>query len=262
MIIRYFRILSSLVSISFKRYLENRVNTVGTIFTALIAFFLSIFWVNIVFSFTQELGGWNKNQVLFLLGLSRISLCIFYILFQRGVAFLFEYIRSGNLDLLLTKPINTQFYVSFRLTRPFEIANVLTGLVLVCYTSPNLNLDFSFLGILILIIGLICGIIIFYALYFIIATLSIWLKTFYSLPTIYAILVTPLSLPTNIYGTAISFLLTYVLPLGMIVYLPVEIFLRQTYQLVLIELMVAVILLLLSILFWNFSLKYYTSASS
>lgn len=262
MITKYLKLTVALINISSKRYLENRLNTFGTIFGSLISFLINILFINIVFSYTKSFNGWDKSGVLIIYACAKIVTSLFITFFHRGVGFLSEYVRLGNLDLLLMKPISSQFYVSLRLTKPFELSGCLFGLYLFYYVYVTSNLKYNIVDFAALIISLICGLLIFYSIYYLVATLSIWFVNFYSLSSVYHVLSAPLSFPTNIYGSSVSFLISYVVPLTFIVTTPVEIFLQHNYFLIIIEVIVSVILLLLTALFWNYALKRYSSASS
>ncbi|MBI2022112.1 ABC-2 family transporter protein [Candidatus Daviesbacteria bacterium] len=259
---KHLKVLIALISLSSKRYLENRINTFGTLIGSIISLIITLVFVNTIFLYTKELNHWNKYQMLFLLGISRIILSIFYGLFHRGISFITRYIRAGDLDYLLTKPVNSQFFISFRLTRPFEFINVLAGLILVGYALGGLTIGHLFINIPIFLINLICGFVILYSIYYMLATLSIWIINFYSLGSIFFIMTTPLSFPTNIYGKTVSFILTFILPIGLIISVPVEVFLRNNFELIFAEIVVASILFLCSVSFWKFALNHYTSASS
>ncbi len=260
--IRYIKILFSLINISFKRYLENRANAFGTLLAALIQFSIIIIFISIVFNYTKQVNGWSQNEMLFLAAVYRITFGLFYMLAQRGITFLWEYIRLGNLDYLLTKPINSQFYITFRGTRPFEFVNILLGIALLSYILPKLGLTNNYFTYIVLLFNLSCGLIIFYSIYYMIATLSIWIINFYSLGSLYYIITNPLTFPTNIYGKTFTFFMTFVLPLGLVISTPVEIFLRHAYALIFFEILFAALFFYLSTRFWNFALKHYTSASS
>lgn len=259
---RYFKILTSLVNVATKRYLENRMNTTGVVLVSTTSLMIRILFISIVFNHVSNLNGWSKEGMLMVLGVSQVTEGIFYILFQRSINFLPSYIQKGDLDHILAKPINAQFMISFRYTRPFEVLNVLAGLALFIYALININISFSVLDSALLVINLVLGITILYAIYYSIACLGFWLVNFESQNTIYYMLTSPLSLPTDIYGKTFAFFATYVIPLGLITTVPIKIFLNKIYYFTLLEIFFAVILLIFSNWFWNFSLKHYTSASS
>lgn len=260
---KYLKIGLSLLNISAKRYLENRVNTFGSILATWVGLLIYILFIDAIFMHTPSLNGWAKSEAIFLLGVSRLFLALFSTFVQRSLNFLPRFIQEGNLDMILTKPAKSQFLVSLRLTRPFNILEALSGLAVCFYALNTSNYSISLINILFLILGLIMGYLILYSLYMMIATLSFWISPFNSIATVFGLATQPLPLPTNIYGKAVSFFITFIIPLGLMVTLPVQFFYGKTpYYLILISAIFAFCLLYLSAKFWNFGLKHYTSASS
>jgi ABC-2 type transport system permease protein len=210
----------------------------------------------------KDFNGWNKNEVLLLAGASKTILTLFYMLVHRGISFFPIFVRNGDLDGLLAKPISAQFLISIRYIRTFEIFSVLSGIILFIYAFNNLGLSWNLFDLMLLLINLTCGFMIMYGIYFSFACLGFWLGNFNSLGVIHHMITAPLPYPTNIYGKTTSFLITYLIPLGFIVMFPVQIFLRKQYLFTFIEILLAFITFTFSIWFWNFALKHYTSASS
>src|ERR1700704_4502853 len=121
---KYFKLFLSLVKLSSKKYLENRTNVFSGIVSSLFYFLVTIFFVSIIFSQTGTIQGWSKYEAFLLLGIYKSVSALFSLLCLRGINFIPEYVRKGDLDLLLTKPLNTQFYLSFHYTRTWEIPSV------------------------------------------------------------------------------------------------------------------------------------------
>ncbi len=260
---RYLKILKAELEIAAKRYFENRVSTLGTIGANLLSLFLMIVFVEVYFSFTKEIFGWSKFQVIFLTGIYRTANSVFNFLFMRSISFIPNYVKTGELDLFLTKPVNTQFFLSFRFTRIFELISIFSGLVVVFYALINLNMELSLLSWFELILGLIIGLAIFYGLYYSLSTISIWLGRFDSLSDVYNLLNDPLRYPTDILGKRLSLLLTFIIPLGFVVTIPVKVFFgSESSWMLLIGGIFAVLIVWFSFWFWKLSLRHYTSASS
>ncbi|MDO8429043.1 MAG: ABC-2 family transporter protein [Candidatus Daviesbacteria bacterium] len=260
---RYFKIFIALISISSKRYLENRANVFMRVSGGIFSLIVSIYFIEIIFSFTSNIGGWTKYEVLLLTGLFRIITSVFMFLCQRGIYDIPELIKGGYLDLILVSPVNSQFYLSFRRSKPYEILSAPAGIFLIIYSLSKLNLTFSILDFLLLFIGLLMGIIILYSIYFMLATIAIWLIQVSALSNLYHIIVQPLSIPTDILGKGVSFVLTFIIPLGVVLTVPLQVFLHKiSASSVFISVIFAVLFLYLSTRFWKFALRHYTSASS
>lgn len=260
---KYLRIFFKLFSISTKRYLENRLNALGSVLAATGSIFLQIMFIDLVFSYTPNLAGWKKEEIIFVVGLARILVTLFSLLFLRSINFLSFYIRDGSLDILLTKPVNSQFFVSLRLSKPYELLNLIPGLLVCMYAMGLMGFSYSFFDLILLLIGLVSGLFILYGIYFFIGTWSIWFTNFFSINSIFQIIKEPLNIPLDIFGKGINFILYFVVPLSFVVTVPAKIFLGKSPEAgILLGALIAFFLVWLSNKFWNYALKYYTSASS
>lgn len=259
----HFKAFFVLLNFSFKRYLEHRWNTVGNLISPLASLIAVIFFIQILYSKTPVVLGWDKYQLLFFTGAYQVFSSLYSFLVLRSINFLPDAVQRGELDLLLTKPLSSQFLLSFRLIRAYEILNVLPGIILMWYAGSFLSISNWPLSIFSLALGLTEGLVILYGLYFSLATLSFWLTRFSAMTSLYALVSSPLAFPLDIFGKAGSFALTFIIPLGFMLTIPVKVFLGKSPQFYLVlGGLVAIFFLSFSIWFWNLALRHYTSASS
>lgn len=259
----YLNVFFAMFNLSSKRYLEYRWNALGYTLSSIFSLVLSVVFINIYFSFSGEIQGWNKYQVLFLVGLYKVMSSLFTMFFFKSVAALPEYMQKGELDIFLLKPISSQFYISFRLVRSYDIITALSGFVVVFYALNKLQVSYTIWDWVLLLVGFISGLTILYSIYFLIATLSIWLIKFDSINDVYFILRDPLSIPTDFFSKNLQLFLTFIIPLGIILTIPVRVFIGKSSEyFIILCIVVAMFSIWLSNRFWKFALKSYTSASS
>lgn len=259
---RYSRMLISLINISTKKYLENRLAAISYLLGSISALIITLVTIESIFRFSRDFNGWNRGEVLIVVGVSRMILAMFSLMFKKGIDVLPEHVRKGELDPLLIKPINTQFFITFQHPRLIEVIDIMAGAVVFWYGLSQIQNTFSVFDVVLLIVNSFLGLIILYSIYFSLSCLAFWFDAFYSLGSMYYMISTPASLPTNIYDKSISFIITYILPLAFIAFIPVTIFIHRDYKLLTLEALFAVILFMLSNWIWNYSLRHYTSASS
>lgn len=260
---RNIKFVIALFKHSSKRYLENRWATLGNFVSATLEIAIFIFFISFIFSFTKNLNGWDKNHVLLLVGISQLVTALYNFLFRRSVNRFPDLVRNGDLDLLLTKPINAQLYSSFRYTKPFEILNIATGIIIAAYALHQIGSSFGLFNWLLLLVGIICGVLVLYSICFSFTMLAFWSPKLNSASSILEIITTPLTLPTDIYGQPMSFIITFVIPIGLVVTVPVKLFLGtiSTYF-VLVEVLLTVVFFYACTRLWNYAVRGYTSASS
>jgi len=121
-----------------------------------------ILFLNVIFGNVKTLAGYTRNDMLFF---SLVGQAAFYTLYTwsyDNMENLIESVRFGDMDILLTKPLPTLFYVSTRrlsivtLIRDAFIPMTMIGL-LINWQSLNLTLDRVIIGLVIFICGQWCG---------------------------------------------------------------------------------------------------------
>ncbi len=220
----------------------------------------------LVLSQFHLLGGWSLSEIAFLYGFRLIvhacSVLIFG-LFQRVE----DIIRRGDFDRFLVRPVAPFLQV---ITYKFSISScgdLLGGLSIFLVSSVMLHFHwhpFTFMYLLLMLIGgcLIETAIKLAASAFTFRTLSSWqvVSFFENSMDIAA------SYPFTIYNTLTSFLLTFVLPLAFIAYLPVTVLLGRSQELAISPLFAyltpafGLILFLLAYALFEYERKQYQSA--
>lgn len=260
---RYLHLILVFIVLNSKRYLENRVNTIGTLIISFISVFIAVLFIEFIYSFINDIKGWSKFQVIFLIGVSQLFGVLFSMIFLRSINYVPNVVNRGYLDLLLTKPANSQFLLSFRFIRTYEFLNLVPGALLIYYSLSNLGYRGNFGIWALFILAFISGMLILYGLFFSLATLTFWFGHFNSLSSVIRVLMEPLSIPVDFFGNNIRFLLTYILPLGFVVTIPVKLFFGlETRGFLLLSAVISILSVSFSIWLWNLALKRYTSASS
>lgn len=260
---KYLQLFNSLFKHSFKRYLEDRKGVIGFTFFTTINFFLQIYIVSIMFMNTKSLAGWSKEEVFLLVGILRLFTTIFSLFFQRSINHLVGEVKMGNLDLILTKPLNSQFYYSFFLMRAFEMINLSIPIIFIGYALLHLSVSYFWVHLFGMTILIICGVVIFYSIYISLASLVFKFGSFDSFPSVFNILTIPLLAPTDVYGYTSNFVLTFLLPLAFVVTIPAKLMTDKAQPwFVLIGILFAAGCLFISTRIWNQSIKHYSSASS
>jgi len=222
------------------------------------------FWtVNIIFMYTDNLIGWSRNEVLFLVGLFRIVKSIVDVLSRVNFTRFFETIRYGDFDFYLSKPINPLILSSFKIMVFPEISNFCVGIFFIA-TVVGLK-EFTNVAFLInLFFGVMFGSIAYYTLLFTIIPIAFYLQRLTALNEIVNLISQTIRYPLNIYTRDVFIYELLTLPLAIVVYYPTMIILGKTsnYWLYIIEPIAVFLMFLIVYRWWSFSIKHYSSASS
>jgi ABC-2 type transport system permease protein len=127
---RYPRLLGIFWRSTFAVELEYRANFIANAA-------LSLFWtvwaalgVRVFFRFSNSVAGWTYRELLVVVGMFFSMNGLRQAVFDPNLARMTDYIRNGMLDFLLTKPVNTQFMVSFRYLGIYNLLDPLLGVSL------------------------------------------------------------------------------------------------------------------------------------
>lgn len=240
-----------------------RGNFVIRVFTEVVWLGLGIVFIEILFSHINTLAGWTKFEMLLLLGTSHVVSQLFEGLFFVNCIELPESIRTGNLDFLLLKPVNSQFMISSRFIDLGALTNVMLGFVLVGYSWFHLAYALTATNICVYLLLILNGMAIYYAIMFMLMTISFWTIRGEGMIDVYFQSTNFARQPAEIYRGVLKLILTFVVPMLVIVNFPVKAIIRSlSGWLVLYGLAAGLLLLYASHKFWGFAVKNYRSASS
>ncbi len=248
---------------SMVREMEFRGNFLAGLIRQFLWLGAFVFMIEVIFQNTDSLAGWKRADVLIVLALSRIIESIINSLFAQNIMELPQLVRNGKFDFHLTKPVPAQFYTAFRKTGIDNIGNFIAGLLLLGYAmvigesllAPADWVIFALLAIV--------GIIIYYSLLIIAATLVFVLERLEFLWGFHTLISEPLTVPFDIFPRLPRAALTYLLPIAFVVYVPAQALTgRLAWWQVPTALAIAGLLLTLANLAWRAGLRRYSSASS
>jgi ABC-2 type transport system permease protein len=209
------------------------------------------------------LGGWSWNSVLVVLGAYTCLDGLTSTLLRPNLSRIVNHVQEGTLDFVLLKPIDSQFWLSLRTLSPAGLPELVVGVALMLWAGRRELgvLDPGAVGLAALL--LLAAAVTLYALWFVLAATSIWfVKTWNATEVLRAVL-TAGRYPVSAYPSGLRTLFTLVLPVAFLTTVPAEALLgRLSLAGAITSLLVAGMALAISRAFWEFALRFYTSASS
>ncbi len=260
---KYLKVYSYFNYSSFSIELEYKINLLIDFLTSLLGLVGSIFLLSIFFSNTYKIGGWNFNQALIIQGIYTILNGVTNTWFNPNLKEIVKYIREGTLDYVLLKPIDSQFWISFKRISPTGIIEILLGFFVLSYCFYINNISLTIFSFSFLVITLICSISILYSLWFLISATTIWfVKTWNATEVLRSFLYMG-RFPMDSFSFSLRIFFSTIIPITFITTIPSEVILgfSPAWKIIL-EVMVATIFLIFSRRFWKYALRFYTSASS
>jgi len=222
---------------------------------------LGAIWV--VMRQIPSLNGWNFYEVLLVYGMLTVGQSIMHMFADNLWVVGHSYIRSGDFDRFLVRPIDPLFHLLADRFCHDGIGNFLTGVVLVGFALKNLEITLTPLLALYLVIMVLSGGVIFISLNLITATSAFWIVESIPVTQIIFNMNEFAKYPLNIYHGAIRILLTWLIPYGFVSFYPASYILgRDIGLLAWLSPVVATVFILVAYRVWLFGLKHYGSTGS
>lgn len=259
---KYFRLYLAFIRASFIADLEFRANFILRLITDIFWYIAQIMTFESLYRHTNLIGAWNLEQTRIFLGVVFITDGLYMILFHDNLDRMSDRIRNGAMDLLLAKPISSQFMMSLSRVSTVLVGNLMVGTGYLIWAICKAS-QFDFVRLLWLFILVPCGLICFYSIRFFIASTSIIFTRSENLQYLWYQLYKLGLRPDSIYAPWLRVMLMTILPVSVIASVPAR-FLLEPPNLWLLGWVVLLASLLLygSHRFWNYCLRHYTSASS
>ncbi len=259
---KYWQLYKAFFKASFIADMEYRANFLTRIVTDIFWYIAQILTFEILYMHTDRIGDWNHQQTRVFLGMLFIIDAVYMILFQENMDRMSEKVRKGELDLLLAKPVESQFMISLQKANTAIFGNLAIGIGWLIFSLSNLP-DFSWWRILWLIIMIPTGTIAIYALRFSFGAIAVIFARSENVQFIFYQIYRLGMRPDSIYFPWLKFLILTVLPVGMVASVPARVLINPAdYWLPLWAVILSPILIYGSHRFWRFCLSHYSSASS
>jgi ABC-2 type transport system permease protein len=259
---RYLRLLGIFWRAALSTELEYRVNFLSNVV-------MSMFWVvwaglgvSVYFGFTESVAGWTYPELLVVVGLFFAVNGFRQAVFDPNLRRMTEYVRTGTLDFLLTKPVDAQFMASFRHVGVYNLLDPVIGLGLsvVGLVLAGRGVGVGELGAFVVTVA--AALLVLYALTLAAMALAIRLVSSEGIDEVTFSFVEAARFPVQLYRQPVQTLLT-VIPVAFLTTLPAEALLGRLEPVwLLIAPAVGVGAVLAASLGWRVALRGYSGASA
>ncbi|MBP7845529.1 MAG: ABC-2 family transporter protein [Proteobacteria bacterium] len=259
----YSKLFNTLFRLSFIADIQYRANVIIKIFADMCWYSGQIAIFEVLYLHTHQIAGWSIYDARLLLGSLFLSDAIFMVIFSESMERFSEKVIRGELDLLLVKPVNSQFLMSCQRMSTAYMANIFISLIFLVLVNIYSSLGFSiwrFLGGLTLVFF---SVLITYSFRIFFAMMAIVFSRVEALNYVWYQFYRFGTRPDQIYPNALRYVFLSVLPIAFMASVPARIFSGKGS----IEYFIAGICVPLTLLFlvsqcWNKVIKRYSSASS
>lgn len=259
----YVSIFSQYAAQYLKTRLTYRVDTVVEIISDLLLQAVNLIFILVVFGHTNLLGGWSREEIIFIYGFFLVPYAIFTSFFNIW-DFNERYIVKGEMDRVLTRPIHSLFQIVLERMELESLFGMITGLVIMFYAGSQLGLTISWYDPIVFIVLVIGGSLIYASIFTMIASISFWSDSRTDIMPMMYNIGNYGRYPVNIYNRIIRFVLTWILPFAFVGVYPSAYFLGREdwYLYAFLTPVVGIVFFILSIFVWNVGVTKYRGAGN
>ncbi|MBB6284821.1 ABC-2 type transport system permease protein [Geobacillus subterraneus] len=258
---RYGRVFREFFRACFVEEMEYRSEFFGNFAASFFGVGMALLTVQIFFYQTDDLGGWTYAEVLVLLGVFNTLRGFIDFALRPNMPRLLEHVRRGTLDYILTKPVDSMFYVSFRHLVFWRLIDVALGFGVIGYGLSVGRYVPSAADVLIFLVVMAASLLLIYSLWMMLMTTSFWVVRIDDLSFIFDSFFETARFPGSMYRGVVRMVITYVLPAVLITNIPALALLgKWSARTAIAALVVALFFLWMARRFWRFALRFYTGA--
>ena len=263
---RYFSLWYSILKYSLSRDMEYKTNFIGSLFVDGIYYVTWYYFFEVIYSKTTMLGDFDREAILVFLISTFFVDTLFMMLFD-GAGYLKEHIRTGSLDFILLRPVNSQFLISFRYIRSYAIVSfIILSIILInilqLFHPDSLNV----FNLSLFFVSLMLGVTIWYCIEFIMSCLTFYFRDFRTGGWLTHEIMKFSMRPDSIYTGLVRKILFTILPMALVASVPSRLLLyginSTNLKYLCAQIVVVALLFLLTRIFWKNGMKKYESAQS
>lgn len=259
---KYFLLYGAMFKASFIADLEYRANFFTRIMTDILWYIAQIMTFEVIYQHTDTIGDWNKYQMRVFLGLLFVIDAIYMIIIHENLDNISEKVRKGDLDLLLAKPVDSQFMLTLQKANTAIFGNLILAIAWLFYALNGLA-DFSYYRLLWLVILIPCSLMVIYSIRFMFSATAVIFTRSENLQFLWWQIYKLGMRPDSMYNPYMKLFVLTALPVGVIISIPARALLNPPeLNYLLWPLILAPMLVYGTHRFWNYALKFYSSASS
>jgi ABC-2 type transport system permease protein len=261
---RSLRLIGTFIRTSFEVDLAFRANFWIHLFNTVLNLAVGALAITVLFGRVSSLKGWDYPSAMALLGVY-LTISALRALFigpsLEALVGLGQEVWDGRFDFTLLRPVNTQFLITFRKWRLFALLDLALGLAVIV-TALQFGPGLDGLRLAAFLLTLLASVVALYAVLLIFTALVFWSPGML-FTWVFDALFQLARYPVQIYPNWLQFVLTWLVPVGIMTTLPAQALTGQlAWTALAASLLMAGTLLAAASWLFNAGLRRYASASS
>lgn len=223
MLKKYACLLFLFIKNSLVQALAYRTDFFVSLLTDSCSCLVRVLFVGFIFQHVTVVGNWSFDYFMVFFGCAFIMEGIYMFFFFNGHSRISQKILTGEMDYFLSKPLSEIFYLSFHSSNIGSgVSNLILGSIYLIYGMKNLQLRIPMQRFGVFVLLLLCGLIVYFSISFIINCLSFWILQAGVLFNLFLNLTDLSRYPGDIFPKGIQFFITFIIPFQFIAIIPAK----------------------------------------
>lgn len=264
MISYYWKIYRVYLKNFVKQNMEYRLDFIIGVLSMFAEQGLGLGFIFIVFNSIPHISGWGLPELLLMYAFATMGRS-FHITFFDGMwTFGWKYIKTGEFDRLLTKPVSPLFQVISERVQYMGVFQFLIGLIALIYAWGSLNIPITFINVALVPLFVLGSAMIYVGICLFFMVFSFWMVD--SLPIMFAMFSFDRvsRYPIVLFPQMLAGFLTFILPYAFTGYYPATFYFTGSHfsVLSLFTPIAGLICCMIAGLFWKIGMRSYSGAGS
>lgn len=239
---------------------DSRFSAIIFIFGKFLRFFFFLFFLMLLSSKTRLIAGYSLWQMIFFFLTFNLIDSLVQTLMREVYRFSWQ-VSSGQLDYILTKPFSPLFRNLFGGPDILDVPTLIMLFIFIFYSLGKINV--ASVGIFLYFLLILNALIIAVSFHIVVLALGVLTTQIDNAIMFYRDLTQMARVPIDIYREPLKSIITFVIPVGVMITFPAKALMGLlSIEMIFVSFFIGLGLFFLSKKFWDFSLKYYSSASS
>ncbi|MBM7866290.1 ABC transporter permease [Heliobacterium gestii] len=224
---RYGPVIAAYLGQYVKTKLAYRADFLVESFADLLYQGVSLAFILIVFSQVPDLDGWNREEVIGIVGYFMVAFALFNCLFTGSWYIRDQYIIEGKLDGVMTRPVNPLLQIYLEKIELEPLSGAALGLGLLAYARHSLGIELLWWEPVAFVCLLAGSVLIYGGVFTALAATGFWAEGRSGVSPLVYNLTGYGRYPVTIYKGVVRWLLTWLLPFAFVGFYPGALFLHR-----------------------------------
>ncbi|MFC0190336.1 ABC transporter permease [Fictibacillus aquaticus] len=246
-----------------KTRLSYRADMLVEIFSDFLFQAVNLVFILVVFGHTNLLGGWSREEMIFIYGFFLVPFAVFGAFFNIW-DFTDRYIVKGEMDRILTRPIHSLFQIVLERLELESLFGAVTGLIVMFYAGSRLGLELHWYDPFIFIVLVLGGVLVYAGIFISLASIGFWSDSRTDIMPMMYNIGNYGRYPVDIYNKVIKYILTWILPFAFVGVYPSSYFLGRTewYGYAFLTPVIGAVFFGVAVWLWNVGVTKYRGAGN